>query len=367
MSKNWIERAKPSLQTLSPYQPGKPTEDLARELGLSSIVKLASNENPLGCSDAVKSVLANTDFEYARYPDSNGFTLKEALATLHSIAPDKIVLGHGSNEILELIARAYAGPGDEIIFSEYAFAVYPIATQAVGATPVEVPAKEWGYDLEAILASVTLQTKIIYIANPNNPTGTYLSANDLQAFLEKVREDILVVVDEAYHEYVEAEDYQSMAPLLGSHDNLIVTRTFSKAYGLASLRLGYSLSHPQIADILNRIRAPFNVNSIALAAGVVALEDQDFVRASVQLNNEGLKNLCLGCTELGLDFIPSVGNFICVDFAKDAGPIYQALLHEGVITRPVANYKMPNHLRVTVGTEQENLTFMNALSKVMNQ
>lgn len=367
MNNHWIERARPSLQTLQPYQPGKPTEDLARELGLSSIVKLASNENPLGCSSAVTALLANPSIDLARYPDANGYALKEVLSSMHGVSMEQAVLGNGSNEILELIARAYAGPGDEIIFSEYAFAVYPIATQVVGASPVIVPAKDWGYDLEAILAAITEQTKVIYIANPNNPTGTYLSAKPLRAFLEKVRKDILVVVDEAYHEYVEAEDYQSMAPLLGSHDNLIVTRTFSKAYGLASLRLGYSLSHPQIADILNRIRAPFNVNSIALAAGVVALEDQDFVRASVQLNNEGLKHLCLGCTELGLDFIPSVGNFICVDFAKDAGPIYQALLHEGVITRPVANYKMPNHLRVTVGTEQENLTFMNALTKVMNQ
>lgn len=369
MSCDAIALALPGVKGLRPYEPGKPVEDLQRELGLRDIIKLASNENPLGPSplalDAVRAALPGT----ARYPDGNGFRLKAALSDRYGVETRCITLGNGSNDILELVARAFVSPEHEVMFSEHAFAVYPIVTQAVGARAVVVPARDWGHDLEAMAAAVTDRTRVIFIANPNNPTGTLLDSASLKAFVSTVPDQVLVVLDEAYAEYVQQDaggtGTASSSAWLHDHDNLIITRTFSKAYGLAGFRVGYSLSSPVIADVLNRVRQPFNVNLPALAAAEAALHDSEHLKASVHLNREGMILLEKGFRSAGLAYIPSAGNFIAVDVARDAAPVYQALLREGVIVRPVANYGMPHHLRVTIGLPEENARFLAALEKVL--
>lgn len=357
--------AQRGIRELQPYQPGKPVEELERELGIGNIIKLASNENPLGPSpraiDAIDKGLA----EVARYPDGNGFRLKQALAKKYAVETACITLGNGSNDVLELLARVFAGPGYDIVFSEHAFAVYPIAAMSVGANPVSVPAKQWGYDLDAIAAVLNENTRLVFIANPNNPTGTWLTGKNVEKFLNQVPSHVVVVLDEAYAEYVQETDYPDAIALLKQFPNLVITRTFSKAYGLAALRAGYSLSSTEIADLLNRVRQPFNVNSLALAAAEAALSDTDHLKQSIELNAKGMKQLCSSFKSKGLDYIPSVGNFVSVDIGRETGPVFQALLHEGVIVRPVANYGMPTHLRVTVGTEEENSRFLVALDKVL--
>jgi histidinol-phosphate aminotransferase len=365
MACDYIELANKGVQGLQPYQPGKPVEELKRELGISDIVKLASNENPLGPSpkalDAIRSILP----ELTRYPDGNAFRLKQALGKKLGINSEQITLGNGSNDVLELIGRAYLTGHSAALYSQHAFAVYPIVTQAIGAQHIAVPAKNWGHDLEAMAAAITDKTRVIFIANPNNPTGTWLSEQEVRAFLDKVPARIIVVLDEAYTEYVDQPDFPNGIALLSEYPNLVVTRTFSKAYGLAGLRIGYSVSHLQVADILNRIRQPFNANMAAQEAAIAALDDEDYLAKSVQVNAEGMAYLESEFKRLGLDFIPSVGNFICVDVAQPAGPVDQALLQEGVIVRSVAPYQMPNHLRVSIGTAEENGRFINALEKVM--
>lgn len=361
------------VQRLQPYQAGKPIEELQRECGVSEVIKLASNENPLGPGERVRAVLVADVVELARYPDGNGFTLKQALAVRHGVAMSQITLGSGSSEVLELVVRVFAQPGDEVLFSEHAFAMYPIITQSASATAVVTPAKDWGHDLDAMRAAVTDRTRVIFIANPNNPTGTWLGAATLETFIADLPGEVIVVVDEAYFEYASepaclslgAADYPDTSQWLGRYPNLVVTRTFSKAYGLAGLRVGYSLSHPDLADLLNRVRPPFNLNSLALVAASSALEDTIHVERTVMLNREGMAQVTAGVRDLGLDFIPSVGNFVCVDVGDDALAVYDALLHEGVIVRPVANYSMPRHLRVTLGLPAENERFLTALAKVL--
>ena len=367
MTCDFLALAMPGVQRLSPYVPGKPVEELAREFGLrpSDIVKLASNENPLGPSPLAVRAIQQALSELTRYPDGNGFTLKQALADRFEVSPSMITLGNGSNDILELITRAFVGPQHEVVFSEHAFAVYPIVTQAVGARAVVVPAKNWGHDLEAMAAAITPATRLVFIANPNNPTGTWVSRGDLEAFLEKVPDEVIVVLDEAYTEYVEASDMPSGLDYLAGHPNLLVSRTFSKAYGLAALRVGYALSQPAIADAMNRVRQPFNVNSLALAAAVAVLGDVNYLAESRAANRHGMLQLETGFRELGLEWIPSRGNFIAVDLGREAAPVFQALLREGVIVRPVANYGMPHHLRVTIGLQRENQRFLDALTKVL--
>jgi len=367
MKVKYTELAVPGVQRLQPYQAGKPISELERELGISNSVKLASNENPLGMSDKVKQALLGEFKDITRYPDSNGHYLKHALAEKHSITPEQITLGNGSNDVLELIARVFVQPGEEVVFSQYAFCVYPLVAQAIGAKLVEVPAKNWGNDLEAMLAAITERTRVIFLANPNNPTGTWLGEAELKRFVEQVPANVIVVVDEAYTEYVTDGSIPNTIEWLSEFENLIVTRTFSKAYGLAALRLGFSVSNEEIAGLLNRIRQPFNVNSLAMAAGMAALEDEAFLARSVQVNEAGMQQLVASCNELELDYIPSKGNFLTIDFATDAMPIYQALLREGVIVRPVANYKMPNHLRVSIGTEAENARYIEAVRKVLGR
>ncbi len=356
---------------LKPYQPGKPIAELARELGLNEahIVKLASNENPLGASPHVLKALLAASAEVTRYPDGSGYQLKQALAQTLNVDMASITLGNGSNDVLDLIVRAWVAPGDEVIFSEYAFAVYAIATLAASGTPVQVPAKDYGHDLEAMAAAVTERTRIIFLANPNNPTGTWFDRAELQRFLDTVPSNVLVVLDEAYCEYVDNVDYPKGLEWLGrggkAQSNLIVTRTFSKIYGLAALRVGYSLSSPKIAEVLNRVRQPFNVNSFALAAAEAALADEDYVRLSREVNAAGLQQLATGLHDLGLSFIPSLGNFLTFDTGTDGEQVYQSLLAEGVIVRPLTGYGLPRHLRVSVGTQAENQRFLTALAQVM--
>ena len=359
------------VQALSPYQPGKPLDELQREYGISEAIKLASNENPLGPSEKVLTAIQNELAELSRYPDGNGFALKKALATLHAVEINQITLGNGSNDILEILTRAFVTPEHEVIFSQHAFAVYPIVTQAVGAKAVVVPAKNWGHDLDAMQQAITDKTRVIFIANPNNPTGTWLEKSELATFLQSVPANVLVVLDEAYFEFADndplAKDYPNGIEWIKQHPNLIVTRTFSKAYGLAGLRVGYSVSHTQVADALNRVRQPFNVNSLALKAAEVALSDIEHLEAGIELNAKGMAQLISAFEQMNLSYIPSVGNFICVDVGADAMKVYDDLLYEGVIVRPVANYEMPKFLRITIGTEEENKRFINALKKVLNK
>ncbi len=364
------KRANCGVQGLRPYQPGKPVEELQREYGVADIIKLASNENPLGAGARVREALQAELAEVARYPDGNGFALKQALAAKHGVDMGQITLGNGSSDPLEFVVRVFVSPGDEVLFSEHAFAMYPIVTQAASAKAVVAPAKDWGHDLDAMRAAITDRTRVIFIANPNNPTGTWLRDDELQAFVADVPERVIVVIDEAYFEYASdpalgAAGYPDASRWLDRFPNLVVTRTFSKAYGLAGLRVGYSLSHPDVANLLNRIRPPFNVNSLALAAACAGLKDEEHVRRGVALNAEQMRVVTTAVKNMGLDFIPSVGNFVCIDVGDDAVGVYDALLHEGVIVRPVANYGMPRHLRVTLGLAEENARFLTALVKVL--
>ena len=359
------------VQALSPYQAGKPIDELKREYGVSDVIKLASNENPLGPSPKVLSAIESELAELSRYPDGNGFDLKSVLAKKYDIDVDQITLGNGSNDILEILTRAFVTPEHEVIFSQHAFVVYPIVTQAVGAKAVVVPAKNWGHDLDAMQQAITDKTRVIFIANPNNPTGTWLGQKELTSFLESTPKNVLVVLDEAYFEFadsdVSAEDYPNGIELTKIFSNLIVTRTFSKAYGLAGLRVGYSISNNQVADALNRVRQPFNVNSLALKAAEVALNDIDYLAKGLMLNTDGMSFLTSAFSDMGLTYIPSVGNFICVNVGDNAMKVYDDLLYQGVIVRPVANYEIPEYLRVTIGTEKENERFITALKKVLNK
>lgn len=353
------------VKGLSPYEPGKPISELEREYGVRAAIKLASNENPLGPGTQATEAATAALNEVARYPDGNGFALKQALAEQLDVGREQITLGNGSNDVLDLIARTFAGGKREVIYSAYAFAVYSLVTQSVGARAVVTPARDWGHDLDAMRGAVTERTCLVFIANPNNPTGTWVDAASLERFIGSLPEHVLVVVDEAYAEYIALPDYPHCVSWVDRYPNLIVTRSFSKAYGLAGLRVGYGISHPDIADLLNRVRQPFNVNSVALAAARAALYDNEHLVRSVEVNRHGMKQLTAAFKRMGLDYIPSAGNFVSVDVGQPAAGINEGLLRNGVIVRPVASYGMPNHLRVSVGLERENRRFLAALQKVM--
>jgi len=367
MTCDFFQRAAPGVQGLQPYQPGKPIEELEREYGIQNAIKLASNENPLGVSPRLLQSLPSVLAELARYPDGNGFLLKQALSNKHSVKMDTITLGNGSNEVLELIARAFVTPADSVIFSQYAFAVYPIVTQAIGATAIVTPARDWGYDLAAMQTAIQANTKVIFLANPNNPTGTWVDKTSLKTFLEAVPEHIIVVVDEAYFEYAcENPAYPDSSQWLSTYPNLIVCRTFSKAYGLAGLRVGYALSDSDIANLLNRVRQPFNVNSLALRAATLVLQDTEHLQQSLAVNREGMQQLTEAFEEMGVEYIPSLGNFVTVKVKRLGVDIYKKLLFEGIIVRPLAPYQMPHHLRITVGLDEENFLLIEALRKVIS-
>ena len=360
--------APPYVRELAQYVPGKSIEDVARDLHLDpkSIVKLASNENPRGPSPGVIKAIAAAAAEATRYPDGNGFALKAVLSQRLGVDPAQIVLGNGSNDILELATQAFLRPGDEAIYAAHAFAVYPLATRARGAIGVEVPARDFGHDLTRMLAAVTPRTRIVFVANPNNPTGTFVPAAELLAFIASVPPEVLIVLDEAYNEYLDPVDRCDSVNWIAKFPNLLVSRTFSKAYGLAALRIGYGLMDAGVADMLNRVRQPFNVNTLAQAAAIAALADADYVDRSRELNRAGLAQLAAGFAALGVASLPSHGNFVLAKVG-DAGTVYQRLLAQGVIVRPVANYGLPEWLRISVGLQDENARFLKALALAMGR
>lgn len=352
------------IRNIAPYQPGKPTSELAREMGLaeSHIVKLASNENPLGLSPKAKAAMAAAMDELARYPDGNGFELKAKIAGKYQVEMNQIVLGNGSNDVLELVARTFLIAGDSAVYSQYSFAVYQLAVQAVGAHGIETPAVDYGHDLNAMLAAIGPNTKIVFIANPNNPTGTLAVAADVISFMERCPANVLVVLDEAYTEYLPAEQQIDSVALTRRFPNLIVSRTLSKAYGLAGLRVGFAITSAPVADLMNRVRQPFNVNSLAQAAAVAALDDTEFLQQTVRINSEGMAQIIDAFKRLGISYIPSHGNFVAFH-CDDAAALNRFMLENGVIVRPLAGYKMPNTLRVSIGLPQENARFIDVLEK----
>jgi len=369
MTIDFTKLAVSGVQGLRAYQPGKPVDELAREYGLNpaDIVKLASNENPMGPSDKALAAIQAEFTDLTRYPDGNGFDLKSALSKSLDVTMEQLTLGNGSSDILEFIVKCFVAKDDDVIVSQHAFAIYGLVTKTVGGNLIQVPAKNWGHDLPAMAAAITDKTKIIFVTNPNNPTGTWNSKTELESFLKAVPSNVIVLLDEAYFEYVGEAEYPSGIDYLSQYPNLVVTRTFSKAYGLASLRVGYGVSSPELADVMNRVRPPFNVNSFALAAATASVKDKSYVNKSKALNDIGMKQLQDGFDYLGLTWIPSVGNFICFEVPGKAMQINQGLLENGVIVRAVANYEMPNHLRVSIGTEKENEIFLAKLKLLLEQ
>jgi histidinol-phosphate aminotransferase len=365
--------AAPGVRQLHPYLPGKPISELEREYGVTNIIKLASNENPLGTSKSALNAMQKELEDMSLYPDGGGYELKNELSNFHDMAADCITLGNGSNDVLVMIAEAFLQPGLEAVYSQYCFAVYPIAVEAAGAVGKVAQAlgqgckQALGHDLDAMAKLVGPRTRLVFIANPNNPTGTWLEEDELRRFLSDLPDHVVVVVDEAYFEYSRPLGLPDTAQWLSDLSNLIVTRTFSKAYGLAGIRVGYCLSSPEIADLLNRIRQPFNVNSLALSGAKAALEDQGFIHQSVETNTAGLAQLNQGLHDIGLSSCPSAGNFVLVDLAQPAGPVNEAMLRSGIIIRPVGNYGLPNHIRITVGTSSQNEALLSALSGALAQ
>jgi len=355
------------VRSIARYVPGKPVEELAREYDLdpAAIIKLASNENPRGPSPKALAAIATAAAELTRYPDGNAFALKAALAAKFAIAPEAIVLGNGSNDVLELVTHAFLRPGDDAVYAQHAFAVYPLATQARGATGIEVPAKSFAHDLDAMLAAITARTRIIFVANPNNPTGTWHRPDVIKAFIGAVPRNVLVVLDEAYNEYLNPSDEAQATRWIADYPHLIVSRSFSKAYGLAALRVGYGVMDPVVADMLNRVRQPFNVNALAQAAAIAALSDVGYVAESRRLNGEGVKQIEAGLQTLGVTALPTHGNFLLINVG-DGARVYEALLRQGVIVRPVSNYGLPQWLRVTVGLPAENERFLAALAVALS-
>jgi histidinol-phosphate aminotransferase len=361
------------VREIAPYIGGRPISEVAREFGLdeAKIVKLASNENPLGMPDSAKKAMLKAAEDLARYPDSNGFELKNVLAKKFSVPFEWITLGNGSNDILELTTRAVAHEGDEIVFSRHAFAVYPLATQAVGAKAVEVPAtSDLGHDLPAMLKAITAKTRLVFVANPNNPTGSFLTAKAIAHFIEQVPSHVVVVVDEAYNEFLTPEQQYNAVDWVRRFPNVIVSRSFSKAYGLAGLRIGYGIAQNNLTDLLNRIRQPFNVNSLAQAAAIAALGDHEFLKKCYDLNQAGYAQLTQAFDQMGLKYIPSSGNFVLVkvgDQADSGSKVNLELLKAGVIVRPVGNYGLPEWLRISIGLPEENEVFIKALKNILNE
>ena len=354
------------INDLSPYEPGKPIEDLERELGIKNAVKLASNENPVGPSPRVLQSIENILKNTHRYPDGNATKLKEVIGRKFSVKPNQVTIGNGSNDIIEFIARSFLGTDDSAIYSEHAFAVYPLVVKAVGAEGIEVPAKNFSHDLDAMLDSIKSNTKIIFIANPNNPTGSFIGRDEILKFLDQVPEDIIVLLDQAYFDYSSFEDSDVDFDILNNYPNLVMSRSFSKAYGLAGFRIGYSVSSEDIANYLNRVRQPFNANSLALFAAEQAIEDEEFMKKCLQLNLEQKKVLYKGLESLGFHCLPSKGNFISFDCKEDSIGLFNRLLSQGVIVRTLGVYKMPNFLRVSVGLPEENLIFLEKLQLTMS-
>jgi histidinol-phosphate aminotransferase len=358
------------VRAIAPYQGGKPISEVAREFGLDEarIVKLASNENPLGIPESAKQAMAAAMVDLARYPDSNGFDLKAAISAKFGVPADWITLGNGSNDILELAARSLVSAGQSVVYSQYSFAVYPLATQAVGARAIVVSAKDFGHDLPAMRAAIADDTRLIFVANPNNPTGTFIDGERIAAFIRSVPSHVVIVLDEAYTEYLSPAQRYDAFGWVAQHPNLIVSRSFSKAYGLAGLRMGFGVAQPGLTDLMNRLRQPFNVNSLAQAAAIAALKDEAFLKKSAEINAQGYRQLTTAFDELGIHYVPSVGNFVLFRAGDDehaGAKVNLALLRQGIIVRPVANYGLPQWLRVSIGLPEENDAFIAALKSVL--
>lgn len=355
-----------NVRNIAPYVPGKPIAETARELGLreADILKMASNENPLGPSPKAIAAIRGALEELHYYPDGSGFELKKVLSRKLGVAPQTLVLGNGSNDVLELAARTFLTPSDSAVYAQHGFIVYSLAVQAIGATKIEVPAKGYGHDLDAMAKAVRADTRIVFIANPNNPTGTFCPWDEVRDFVERIPPRVIVVIDEAYGEFLPDGMGSPTSRWLERHSNLVLSRTLSKAYGLAGLRLGYGIAHPDAAELMNRVRQPFNVNHLAMVAACAALDDDAYIAEGRRVNAAGLAQLQQGFERLGLDYIPSVGNFITVRVG-DAQAVYAALLRDGVIVRPIAGYGMPEHLRVTVGLPEHNARFLAALERAL--
>lgn len=371
MANRFEQFAAPGVRRLSPYVPGKPPEQLERELGITGSIKLASNENPLGPGPHARAALAAAGAGVGMYPDGSGYALRARLAAKHKVAIGQVTLGNGSNDVLVLLAETFLTPEHEAVYSQYAFAVYPIAVQASGAKAIIAAANRpdhrmpIGHDPAAILAAIGPRTRIVFLANPNNPTGTWLTGPELEGLIRGIPPDVIIVLDEAYHEYSIGMDVPDGTTLQSHYPNLVVARTFSKAYGLAGLRVGYTLSHPDIADLLNRVRQPFNVSVVGLAAAAAALDDAEHVEATLALNRLGLARLRAGLTALGLTALPSAANFLLCDLHRPAAPVSDALLRRGVIVRPVDNYGLPNHLRISTGTAEQNERALAAMAAAL--
>ena len=354
-----------AISLMQPYQSGVPIEQAQRELGIKKFIKLASNENPRGPSKKVLDAINSASLNINRYPDSDGFELKNILAERHAVDANSITLGCGSNEILELIASSYLDSNSSAVYSQYAFLVYALAVQRCGAEHIVVNANEFSHNLNEMKKSIKDNTKVIYLANPNNPTGTYIRKKNLIDFLSVVPSSIIVVLDEAYSDYISLKDYPDGISLLKKFPNLIITKSFSKAYGLGGLRIGYSISNPDIAEILNRVRPPFNVSSISLIAAKASLLDEEYIKETVSLNASGMEQMTQTFNEINIKFIPSVANFIAFESPYDSNLLNKDLLNQGFILRPIANYGMPDYLRVSIGLASENEQFLTILKKLV--
>jgi histidinol-phosphate aminotransferase len=366
MSTSWERLANEPILDIAPYEPGKPIEEVERELGIAGVIKLASNENPQPPSPAVLAAIRQVLGGLNRYPDGSGYYLRHALAKKHGVSPDSIMLGNGSNELLELLARTFVRQGEEVVFPYPSFIVYPSIVQSVGGIRVVVTLKEHRLDLSTMGRAITPLTKLVFIANPNNPTGTIVTADEVEKFLDDVPERVIVVFDEAYVDFAQGPDFPDSLGYLRQGRRVVVLRTFSKVASLAGLRVGYAIADPDGIALVNRIRQPFNVNTVAQVAALAALDDEEHARASIAMVQAGIKTLYRAFGELGLPYVPTRANFIYVEF-PDAQKVYQALLRQGVIVRPALSFGAERGLRITVGTPEENARLIEALRTVLGK
>jgi histidinol-phosphate aminotransferase len=359
-----VDQVPEYIRSLIPYEPGKPIEEVEREYGISNSIKLASNENPLGPSPKALAAIRDKLDDLHLYPDGDCFYLKQGVAKKLGFGPEQLIFGNGSNEIIELAARTFMRPGDEAVMARQAFVVYQLIIQAVGGKGIQVPLRDYTHDLDAVADAVTAQTRIVFLANPNNPTGTIFRRDEWEMFLGKVSRDVLLIVDEAYFEYVQDPDYPDSLKYHEAGRAILTLRTFSKLYGLAGLRIGYGVGPKEIISMMQRVRQPFNVNAPAQWGALAALDDAEHIERSLEVNRQGLDYLQSEFNKLGLDFVPSHGNFILVRVGKGQ-EVFKQLLSQGVIVRPMGGYQFPEHVRVTVGTMAENRKFIEALQKVI--
>ena len=367
MKNPFLENLNQGVLGLKPYEPGLPLEQTQKKLGLEKVIKLASNENPLGPSpkalDLLKGQLNSFSSDLNRYPDGNAYDLKEAISKKYSVDMNQITIGNGSNDLIEFVSRCFLGEGKKAIYSQHGFAIYPLAIKSTGAVPIKSKAKNWGHDLELMKDLVDDKTKLIFIASPNNPTGTAKTLQEIKDFLNNLPEDILVFLDQAYFEYIEGTEFDIPFSLIDDYPNLVISRSFSKAHGLAALRLGFCISNPELSDYLNRVRHPFNANSLALDLGKIALSDQEHIDKSVKVNSSGMERVKMAFDSFNYSYIESWGNFISFDAKQDSDVAFQYFLKKGVILRSLKVYEMPQHLRVSIGTEEEMDFFLKVLEE----